>query len=197
MANDNEVEVDNGEKKIEIHLSSDDDDNDPKNKRMKSLANIIATTAALVTAVGALLKPTDTTVTEKSYSQLKTAIEHTAQDVKQNHDDMVALHNYLLGYYAGDQFSLPPLSSSTIVVDAGAMVSGMASAAQPPVSVPTSLTVPIPSPTPQPHASKPKANPQTITMRIAPPPMAAPAAPPPEIHPQAGTTVPDFASAKK
>lgn len=109
-------------KDLILHLGggSDSTPPDPKAQRLKSWANIIATTAALLTAVAAIFKPQDQTVSRNTYEQLKTAIEQTQQDVKQNHDDMVALHNYLAGYYAGNSsFSLPPLQQ-TPGVDAGA-----------------------------------------------------------------------------
>ena len=107
------------EKKMEIHLEGGHDSDyptDPKAQRLKSWANIIATTAALLGAVVALYKPQDQSVNKVSYEQLKSEIEHVNADVKQNHDDIVALHNYLLGYFAGDSFSLPPLSTPKSIV---------------------------------------------------------------------------------
>jgi hypothetical protein len=102
-------------KGIEIHLGdSSIPPSDPKAQQLKSWANIIATTAALVTAVGALLKPADTTATKNTYEQLKASIEETNNVVKQDHDDMVALHNYLQGYFASNtQIMLPPMGGSS------------------------------------------------------------------------------------
>ena len=174
------------EKKIEIHLGNDEE-TDPKAQRLKSLANVIATTAALLAAVTALIKPQDQTVNRNTYDQLKNAIEHTNQDVKQNHDDMVALHNYLLGYYAGDQFALPPLSSTkTVVVDAGI-----------PATISTSTDVPK-STSIKPFSTSSK-KPDVITLRIEPvAPSAAPMAPLPEPHAAPRTSIiPDFAAASK
>jgi len=165
------------EKKIEIHLS-DESSNDPKAQRIKSWANVIATTAALLTAVAAINKPQDQTVSKNTYEQLKSAIEHTNQDVKENHDDMVALHNYLLGYYAGDQFALPPLSSiKSITIDAG-------------ISAPVPTTAAAAT-----VAAVPRPKHDTITLKITPPQTAQMAAPP-QVHAAPVTTViPDFASA--
>ncbi len=103
--------------RLEIHLGESDSipPTDPKAQQLKSWANIIATTAALVTAIMAIVKPQDQTVNRNTYDQLKTSIEQTNQEIKQNHDDMVALHNYLTGYFAANSsVNLPPLSSSAV-----------------------------------------------------------------------------------
>src|SRR5512135_1124557 len=113
-------------KDLVIHFGGSGGDSeppsDPKAQQLKSWANIIATTAALLTAVAAIFKPQDQTVNRNTYEQLKTSIEQTNQDVKQTHDDMVALHNYLAGYFAGNNtFALPPIAAAS-TVDAGAPV---------------------------------------------------------------------------
>ena len=93
---------------------------DPKAQRLRSLANIIATTAALLTAVAAIFKPQDQTVNRATYEQLKGSIEQTNQYVKQEHDDTVALHNYLTGYFAGNTTFAPPALVSTASASAAA-----------------------------------------------------------------------------
>jgi hypothetical protein len=116
-------------KDLVIHLGGDENGGgdstpptDPKAQRLRSWANIIATTAALLTAVAAIFKPQDQTVNRNTYEQLKHSIEETNDSVKQNHDDTVAMHNYLAGYFAGNAtFSLPPISTAP-VKDAGAPV---------------------------------------------------------------------------
>ena len=108
-------------KEIELHIGGEDSvpPTDPKAQQLRSWANIIATTTALLTAVVAIVKPQDQTVNRNTYEQLKTSIEQTNESVKQNHDDMVALHNYLQGYFAEKTtLVLPPLSSATSVPSA-------------------------------------------------------------------------------
>jgi hypothetical protein len=102
-------------KELELHIGEGDSvpPTDPKAQQLRSWANIIATTTALLTAVVAIVKPQDQTVSRNTYEQLKTSIEQTNESVKQNHDDMVALHNYLQGYFAEKTtLVLPPLSSA-------------------------------------------------------------------------------------
>jgi len=98
---------------VEIHLGGGESEppTDPKAQRLRSWANIIATTAAMLTAVAAVFKPQDQTVNRNTYEQLKASIEHTNEDVKQNHEDMVAIHSYLQGYFAGSA-AFAPLSSN-------------------------------------------------------------------------------------
>jgi hypothetical protein len=167
-------------KDLILHLGggggSDSTPPDPKAQRLKSWANIIATTAALVTAVGALIRPQDQTATKNAYEQLKTSIEQTNQNVQSNHDDVVALHNYLQGYFASNaQVSLPPLSGSS-----GGGSSGFSSGSGGPAPS-TSSTARRPPP----YTAAPTT---TATMAYAPsqaspafplPPVASNVAPPP------------------
>ncbi|MGH6877088.1 MAG: hypothetical protein ACREHV_06860, partial [Rhizomicrobium sp.] len=161
----------NGERTLEIHLGDDGEmPTDPKAQRLKSWANIIATTAALLTAVAAIFKPQDQTVNRNTYEQLRTAVIQADLEVKQNHDDMVALHNYLAGYFANNStLSLPPLSSATTmitVVDAGA----------PPAKI-TTVTIP----------NKKDAGAAPITFNIQ---TASSSFPLPEVHPPAAPAAP-------
>ncbi len=85
---------------------------DPKAQRLKSWANIIATTAALIAGVAGILKPQDQTAGRQSYNELKSAIEQSSKDDRQNHDDIVALRNFLDGYLnaTGKTVALPTSS---------------------------------------------------------------------------------------
>jgi hypothetical protein len=162
-----EEQHEEAEKNIEIHLGGGGDGDsipptDPKAQRLRSWANIIATSTALLTAAIAVIKPQDQTVAKNSYEQLKTSIEQTNEAVKQNHEDMVALHNYLQGYFAGaPAFAPPPISSSAPI--------------PPPPPPPATVSK---KPPPAPAATT------TITFNTAPASMAtvlayAPAAPSP------------------
>ena len=163
-------------KDIEIHIGGNDSvpPTDPKAQRLRSWANIIATTAALLTGVAAIVRPQDQTVNRNTYDQLKASIEQTNAAVKKDHDDMVALHNYLSGYFAGNAtIVLPPLSSSS----------------SPP------SPVPAPSTRRQAQANPPAPAP-TITFGILPAP-APPAAPfplPPVSSVTSAVPLPEFDS---
>ena len=184
-----EEQEDSDHKKIEIRLDGiDESPTDPKAQRLKSFANIIATSAALIGAVAALYRPQDQTINKNTYEQLKTEIEHTNADVKQNHDDMVALHNFLLGYFAGDSFSLPQLSTPKVIslsVDAGIPTST-------PHPKPETNSVPLnvrTIPTISSISTK-DAGAGTITFVIPP---AAQSKPLPELHrPENARSIPSF-----
>jgi hypothetical protein len=178
------AENQNGERRtIEIHLGGDDESvvTDPKAQRLKSWANIIATTAALLTAVAAIFKPQDQTINRNTYEELRTAVTQVDSEVKQNHDDMVALHNYLAGYFANNStLTLPPLSSATsaiVIMDAGA-----------PSAKITTVTIP----------GKKDAGVGPITFNIQ---TASSAFPLPDVHPPAAPAAPlppfDSVAAKK
>jgi hypothetical protein len=152
------------EKAIEINLGGNEDSvppTDPKAQRLRSWANIIATSTALLTAAIAVIKPQDQTVNKATYEQLKTSIEQTNEAVRQNREDMTALHNYLQGYFAGSPTFAPPAFSSTTPT-----------ASPPPPPPPKKLTQATPTAT------------TTITFNTVPTSMAtvlayAPAAPAP------------------
>jgi len=77
---------------------------------LKTWANVIATAAALITAVAAAVKPNDP-VNKASYEELKTVIEQIQKNDVQNHEDIMALRTYLDGYYKGTGIPivLPPV----------------------------------------------------------------------------------------
>jgi hypothetical protein len=66
-------------------------------RRLKVWANAVATAAAIVIGLAGALKPPDP-VGKTSYDELKKAIESNESAVKQNHEDIVALRNFLDGY---------------------------------------------------------------------------------------------------
>jgi len=68
---------------------------------LKSWTNIVATGAALIAGVAAYAKPADKSAAKASYEELKKAVEENAQNDKQNHEDIVALRNFLEGYFKG------------------------------------------------------------------------------------------------
>lgn len=63
--------------------------------KLKSLANVIATVAALVVGIGGFFKPQDQSVTKAAYQELSTAVKKLSEDNAKNHDDIVALRAYL------------------------------------------------------------------------------------------------------
>lgn len=166
MPENNEEGQAENQENLEIHLGSGDSEppTDPKAQRLKSWANIIATTAALLTAVAAVFKPQDQTVNRNTYEQLKASIESTNEDVKRNHDDMVVLHSYLQGYFAGSaMFVAPPVNSALPILSTTTSTS---TSSKPPTiqsapiisfSAPSATTsyrlVPFPFPTVTPRAS--------------------------------------------
>ena len=78
--------------------------------KLRSWVNIVATLMALGAGTAAFAKPTDTSVTQASYEELKKAIEANARDNKQNHEDILALRNFLDGYLKGTP---PPVGTMT------------------------------------------------------------------------------------
>jgi len=116
MSDSDSPEKSEGEIKIELPFTSDDQPSDPKAQRYKGLASILVAAAAFITAMAAIFKPQDTTSTRNSYNELRTAVEQNTKENQQNHDDIVALHNYLDGYFKGEgtPISLPPLSPTAV-----------------------------------------------------------------------------------
>jgi len=72
-----------------------------KTSILKGWAAIIASLAALVTAIGALLKPPQEPAAKAAYETLSTVVKETSEQTAKNHDDIVGLRNYLEGYTKG------------------------------------------------------------------------------------------------
>lgn len=62
---------------------------------IKSWAVLIASLAALATALGAIFKPQDHTVTQTSYEQLSKTMQKIEDQGQANHDDIVSIRQYL------------------------------------------------------------------------------------------------------
>lgn len=65
---------------------------------LKNLPALIAAIAALVTSVAALRKPPDTTAAKASYEELSKLVSKLEDSSDQNHQDIIALRNFLEGY---------------------------------------------------------------------------------------------------
>ena len=64
---------------------------------LNAAKGFIMAMAALVVAIGSMLKPPDTKVTKATYDELSSAVEQIAKDVEANHDDMTALRAWIAG----------------------------------------------------------------------------------------------------
>jgi hypothetical protein len=113
--------------------------------RLKAWTNFIATAAALLVAAAAILKPQDHSTARASYDELKKAVDENSQNDRRNHEDLVALRNYMDGYLkgAGAATSLP--SSMPVPSTSGS------ARAIPPAPVATMPPLPVLHPEPKPH----------------------------------------------
>ncbi len=119
--------------------------------RLKSFAALIAAIAALLTALAAIFKPQDETMTKASYDEVKKSLADLTTASAHNHDDLVALRSYLVGYsngVSGVAKSPPSLTPMPLdAVDAGKPPEMYET--WPPVSHPT-VRPPAPSAAPPP-----------------------------------------------
>jgi len=82
---------------------ADNADTDPppgahkKREKMRSTISLLTHIVALLAASGAFLKTCDHSVTKNAYDALSENIQKLADQQKQNHDDLVAIHGYLDG----------------------------------------------------------------------------------------------------
>lgn len=84
--------------------------------RLKIWANIIVTLAALVIGIAGAVKPANPVV-KVSYDELKKAIEGNEQSTRQNHEDIVALRNFLEGYMrSAPLLQAAPSGSSSVAI---------------------------------------------------------------------------------
>jgi hypothetical protein len=67
-----------------------------KRSRAERAAALFTALAALITALGAVYKPEVSA--RRSYDEMSKGLEKLSKDAQQNHDDIVALRNYLDGY---------------------------------------------------------------------------------------------------
>jgi hypothetical protein len=93
---------------------------------IKHVTALVAALAALITSIAAIVKPQDDSMTNRSYGELRKAVQDLTTATTQNHDDVIALRSYLLGYANATSGQGPtppspsPSPSPSIVVDAGA-----------------------------------------------------------------------------
>lgn len=124
---------------------------------LKQWANIIATTAALLTGVAAVMKPNDP-VNKASYEELKSALEQSQKNELQNHEDIMALRNYLEGYFKGS--GVPVVLPTVSPLPSAAPSASAAAVPRPPATVAATATVAVvttapPPPLPSLHSKPP------------------------------------------
>lgn len=88
--------------------------NNEKPSILKGWAAIIASVAALVTAIGAFLKPPQEPAAKAAYETLSSAVKSNSEEIAKNHDDILALRNYMEGFAKGVRVS--PATSSSITI---------------------------------------------------------------------------------
>ncbi len=118
---------------------------------LKGWAAIIASIAALVTAVGAILKPTDTSATKATYETLSKAVKDNSEAAARNHDDLVALRAYMEGMRQS-QIVPPPTTGTGVAPPPMVDATGLKTMKKPPLlgaypPPPPVLSAPPPPPT--------------------------------------------------
>ena len=105
-------------------------------ERLNAYRNIILATAALATAIGSWLKPTDTTATKQSFDWTTKRVEELAKNDVQMHDDIVALRAYLEGMRAAQPAAQPAAPTTVAAPVVAAPVGRVAGGARRPVRSP-------------------------------------------------------------
>lgn len=97
-------EIEEAEEDLEDAVEgADDADTEPppgahkKRDKVRSTISLLTHFVALLAASGAFLKTCDHSVTKNAYEALSQNIQKLADQQKQNHDDLVAIHGYLDG----------------------------------------------------------------------------------------------------
>jgi len=75
---------------------------------LKGWAAIITSIAALVAALGAILRPPQEPAAKAAYETVASAVKANSEAIAKNHDDIQALRNYMEGYTKGAVPSAPP-----------------------------------------------------------------------------------------
>ena len=100
--------------------------------RLGQLSHFLLSIAALLTAVAAMVKSCDHSVTENAYATLAGGIKATAEGTEKNHEDLLALRGYLAGPADGaapiTMAALPAVSPSAAPASVRVMASAMAPA---------------------------------------------------------------------
>jgi hypothetical protein len=81
---------------------------------LKHFAALIAAVAALLTAIGAFIHKPPEEDAKMAFDVLSKDMERLSAGTTQNHDDIVAMHNYLDGFIRARE-----LGSTAVMVDAG------------------------------------------------------------------------------
>jgi hypothetical protein len=81
---------------------------------LKHVAALIAAVAALVTSVSAFYRKPPEEDAKTAYETLSKAMEKVSADTVQNHEDLLAMHNFLEGYIRARE-----QGTTATVVDAG------------------------------------------------------------------------------
>jgi len=81
---------------------------------LKHLAALIAAVAALLTAIGAFIHKPPEEDAKTAFDALSRDMEKLSAGTTQNHDDIVAMHNYLDGFIRARE-----LGTTAVIVDAG------------------------------------------------------------------------------
>lgn len=80
--------------------------------RIKTLTTLVASLAALATAVAAFTRPPDTTASRNTYEELSQAMKEISVENVKNHDEIVALHAFIDGFLRS-QDGRGPISGAT------------------------------------------------------------------------------------
>jgi hypothetical protein len=91
---------------------AEEDTDSGKTSILKGWATVIASLAALVTAISALLKPPQEPAAKAAYETLAAVVKENSEQNAKNHDDIENLRNFMEGYTRGN-------GSTPAVVDAG------------------------------------------------------------------------------
>jgi hypothetical protein len=104
--------------------------------RLNAYRNIILATAALATAIGSWLKPTDTTATKQSFDWTTQKVQELSKNDVQMHDDIVALRAYLEGMRAAQPIAAASVTPAPVVAAPVVPVGRIAGGARRPVHRP-------------------------------------------------------------
>ena len=79
----------------------------------KGLGGILLGAAALVTAVGAIFRPESESKAEASYAELAPILLENQARQQKDHDDLVALREYLTAYVKSHEAVVTPVTASS------------------------------------------------------------------------------------
>ena len=126
-----------------------------RGSNLKHVATLIAAVAALVTACASFYRKPPEEDAKTAYDTLSKELEKVSGDTSRNHDDVVALHNFLEGFMrakeipvvdAGTPSAVAPLPAPVTPTSHTALWGGSAKPAA--SSRPAVVALPPPSPAP-------------------------------------------------